>query len=116
MTEKRNQARFKMYQMIQMTVGKEEYVACEGINISKTGMLCRIDRKIDHAAQFYLLFEVPLQSGNYEISCEGMVAHSHKTDDGYEIGVHFTDLFEDDERILETYLAELAQKTNSPEV
>lgn len=110
MSEKRKQRRFKIYQLIQMTIGKEKYVACEGINISRSGMLVKINQKIDASARFYILFEVPLKSGTYEIRCEGMVAHTQEVEDGYEAGVTFTDLFEEDQKVLDRYILELEEK------
>ncbi len=110
MVEKRKHSRFKIYQMIQISIGKEHYVSCEGINISKSGMLVKTNAEVDTSARFYLLFEVPLETGNYEIRCEGLAAHVHKVEDGWEVGVSFSDLFEDDEKILEQYIESLQDK------
>lgn len=107
MVEKRKYNRFRIFQMIQMSIGKENYIACEGINISKAGMLVKTSVEIDSAARFYLLFEVPLPNGKYEIQCEGLAAHVHKVADGYEVGVSFSDLSEDDEKILDQYIRSL---------
>ena len=107
MAEKRKHSRFKIYQMIQMSIGEERYVSCEGVNISKSGMLVKTDSEIDSAARFYLLFEVPTEQGSHEIRCEGLAAHVHKTDEGFEVGVSFTDLFEDDQRVLEQFIDSL---------
>lgn len=109
MSDKRKHNRFKIYQMIQMSIGKEKFISCEGINISKSGMLVKTNFEIPISARFFLLFEVPLEKGNYEIRCEGLAAHVKKMEEGYEIGISFSDLFEDDERILEMYIAELAK-------
>jgi hypothetical protein len=109
MVEKRKHNRFKIYQMIQISIGREHYVACEGINISKSGMLVRTSTEVDGSARFYLLFEVPLESGNYEIRCEGLAAHVHKVGEYWEVGISFLDLFEDDEKILEKYLESLKE-------
>ena len=107
MSDKRRHNRFKIYQMIQMSIGKEKFVSCEGINISKSGMLVKTNFEIPISARFYLLFEVPLEKGNYEIRCEGIAAHVKEVDGGFEIGISFSDLFEEDEKILEMYIAEL---------
>jgi PilZ domain-containing protein len=96
--------------MIQMSIGKEKFVSCEGINISKTGMLVKANYEIPSSARFYLLFEVPLEKGNYEIRCEGIAAHVKEAEDGFEIGISFSDLFEEDGKILEMYIAELAEE------
>lgn len=110
MVEKRKHSRFKIYQMIQMSIGnKEHFIACEGINISKSGMLVKASRDVDTSARFYLLFEVNLPAGAYEIRCEGLVAHSRKVDDSYEIGISFSDLFEDDVKILEMFMESLEE-------
>ncbi len=110
MSNKRVHSRFKIYQMIQMSIGKEKFISCEGINISKSGMLIKTNFEIPTSARFYLLFEVPLSKGNYEIRCEGIAAHVKKVDDGFEIGISYSDLFEEDEKILEMYIAELAEE------
>jgi c-di-GMP-binding flagellar brake protein YcgR len=111
MVEKRKYNRFQIFQMIQMSVGgREEYISCEGINISRAGMLVKTSIDIDSSARFYLLFEVPLPSGKYEIRCEGLPAHVHKVEDGYEVGVSFSDLGEDEEKILEQYIQALEKK------
>ncbi len=109
MEEKRRDNRFKIYQMIQMSIGKEKFISCEGINISKSGMLCKTNAKVNPGARFYLLFEVPLSTGKYEIKCEGLAAHIKKEGDSYEIGISFSDLWEEDEKILETYINQLSE-------
>lgn len=110
MEEKRKDGRFRIYQMIQMSVGKEKFVACEGLNISKSGMLCKTNVAVNPSTRFYLMFEVPVKSKKYEIKCEGLAAHVHEIDDGFEVGVTFTDLWEEDARILEMYINELKER------
>jgi len=112
MDDKRRHGRFKMYQMIQLSIGKEKFIACEGINISKSGMLCKTNAEVHSSARFYLMFEVPLKTGKYEIKCEGLAAHVNPVEDGFEVGVSFCDLWEEDAKILEMYIAELAEEDN----
>jgi len=112
MVEKRKHKRFKIYQMIQMSIGKENYVSCEGINISKSGMLVKTNKEVDTSARFYFLFEVSTASGNHEIRCEGLAAHMEEVDDGYELGVAFTDLDEEDGKILDLYIDSLKDQSN----
>lgn len=110
MEEKRRQKRFNIFQMIQMSIGKEKFIQCEGLNISKSGMLFKTNAKLDQSARFYMLFEVELEQGKYEIRCEGMIVRMKEIDDSFEVGVQFSDLFEDDEKILEMYIQQLEGK------
>ena len=107
MAENRRAKRFKIHQMIQMSFGKEEFIASEGINLSETGMLCRTNAEIELHSRFYLLFEVPLASGKKEVSCDAQVVHSKQVDDGWEIGITFHDLRRHTQSILKDYIQSL---------
>jgi len=107
MEEKRKASRFKLYQMIKLSYGREENIVSESINISETGILCKTKAEIEMHSTFFLLFELPLKAGNRLIKCEGVVIRSAKTKEGWEIGISFADMFPDDKEVLSKYLEEL---------
>ena len=104
MEEKRKSGRFKIYQMIQMSYGKENFISCEAVNISEGGILCKTNGEIDSNSTFFLMFEIPLKAGNYEIQCDSMVARSVKVDDGWEVGLAFVDMLPDDKSKLGEFI------------
>ncbi len=107
MEEKRKASRFKLYQMIKLSYGREENIVSESINISETGILCKTETEIEMHSTFFLLFELPLKTGSHLIKCEGIVIRSVKTEEGWEIGVSFADMFQEDKEVLNKYLVEL---------
>ncbi len=107
MGENRRHDRFNIYQMIQLGFGKENYIAAEGINISEGGMLCRIGSDVDVYSKLFLLFDIPLDEGRHEIKCEGLITYSMKAEDGFDVGISFTDLSEEDKDKLRAFFQEL---------
>jgi len=110
MENQRKAKRFMIHQMIEISFGKEEFMACEGINLSESGMLCKMKTEVEFYARFYLLFEVPIESEMKEVTCEAQVAHCKKVKDGWEVGVAFHDIKSRTQMILKKYIQSLEKQ------
>jgi hypothetical protein len=96
--------------MVELSFGKENFIACEGINISERGILCKTDRDVEIHSKLFLLFDVPIDGDNYEIKCDGVVLHCSKIDNGYEVGISFVDIYPEDQTRLRLFIDQLDAK------
>ncbi|MBT4287116.1 MAG: PilZ domain-containing protein [Deltaproteobacteria bacterium] len=110
MDNQRKAKRFMIHQMIEISFGKEEFMACEGLNLSETGMLCKMNTEVEFHSRFYLLFEVPIESEMMEITCEAQMVHYKKVEEGWEVGISFHDIKPSIQMILKKYIQSLEIK------
>ncbi len=109
MEEKRRADRVNIYQMIQLFYGKENIISSEAVDIGKFGMKCKVSEEMVHHSRFFMMFDIPIKNEQYQIKCEGVLVHSTKVDDGYEIGVSFADILPEDQEKLEEFIQDLDQ-------
>jgi Tfp pilus assembly protein PilZ len=89
--DRRKHPRFKIDQMLQASFDRETYIHASGINISKSGLLCKTEQEMGLYSSIFLMIRV-----NDEIppvTCEGVVVRCEQEKDGtYEVGIQFTDI------------------------
>jgi hypothetical protein len=96
--------RFKIRQMIELSLGRESYLQAEGVNVSERGLLCESNEHIEPYTRLYLMISLPVNDcENQEITCEGIVLRSVENGDKFSIAVNFTDLREEDREKLRGY-------------
>lgn len=105
--EKRKNKRFKVSQFLSIAWGKEEFVAVSAKDISLGGIRCVASVPVDPLTQVYLMVTIPLKEGEHIIKSEGVVVHTEKIGNEYQMGVKFLDLLESDRKILKEYLDNL---------
>ncbi len=103
MRERRKYLRFNIHQMIELSIGKENYVSAEAVNLSESGILCRTEQGVEPYSRMFLLIGVPTKEGEKKIRCEGVVIRCDAIKGGYyDVGVEFTSV--DDREALKNFL------------
>jgi len=92
-----------MDQMVELSYEKEEFVSASGVNVSELGVMCRTSRQLDEGTRVFLMFSLVCPDCESTIQCEGIVIHCKKTDDGYNIGIEFSDLKPADHEMIQLY-------------
>ncbi len=99
--ERRRSPRFTIRQLIEIDYGKESYLRAEGINISRSGLLCTTEPEISPSSRVFLSLDFP---GNDPINCEGFVVRSKPHGASSEVAINFTEFKENDaERFVELF-------------
>ncbi|MEW5817520.1 MAG: PilZ domain-containing protein [Spirochaetota bacterium] len=106
--ERRRFPRFQIDQLIQLSYERESFVAAKGVNISEGGILCITDAPVDIYSRVFLMltlvFKERSEEKANEITCEGIVNRCDPEGDIYYVGIQFTDLQENEKRILKKYI------------
>lgn len=104
MAERRNEIRFSIDQMVELSFGRETFLHATGLNLSKTGLLCATDSYLEPYSQVSLMMSIPVGSQTHRLSCDGIVVRSEIEDKQYLAGISFTSLVEEDSKILAAFL------------
>jgi hypothetical protein len=89
-------------------VADKRNVRAEAINLSMSGVCCRVDRPIDMMTCLEVVLLLPEEGAPDEVKyleCEGIVVRNEKTADGYHIAIFFSDIAIDAMRKLTAYIA-----------
>ena len=105
--ERRVHKRFDINQAITLTFPKENYINAVGINISKTGLLCKTDIFLDSYTRIFLMLSIPIGNDNKSFSCEAIVIWCQKENEEYDAGLQFVELFDEQKEIIQNYINEL---------
>lgn len=101
--DKRRAPRFTMDQIIELNIGKEEFVEASGLNISEMGIMCQATRALESTERVFLMFSLDCPDCSSTIKCEGIVIHCSKIDRFYIIGIEFSDIKQEDRDIIKHY-------------
>lgn len=108
MENRRANRRFKLHQMIEISFSKEEtFINVLSLDISETGIKCKLKHTIKSSSEIFLMFEIPTQGDPYIIKCYGEVSWQKKVEDEYFVGIVFKHLYDKDKTLLENYLETL---------
>ncbi|HOV14011.1 MAG TPA: PilZ domain-containing protein [Spirochaetota bacterium] len=102
--EKRKYKRFTIEQFVEFSYMHETFVNAEGINLSEGGILCKTTYPIEPLDKAFIMLKIPLKDKEYILKLNGVIAHYQKMDNYYLFGVEFTDVEENDKKILKEYL------------
>lgn len=100
--EKRKHPRIQIDQMIEISFGRETFMHGQGINISKSGILCRCEQPVDHNSTIFFMINIGSDEEPKHVTCEGMVVRCDEQDEGYDIGIAFSHI-DDEEAFLEFF-------------
>ncbi|MDD4954964.1 MAG: PilZ domain-containing protein [Candidatus Omnitrophica bacterium] len=89
-------------------------------NISASGAYCAVNKSIEPMTKLSMVLLVPLNTTNHKdvkkINCKGVVVRSeHIQDNGrqsYCLGIYFSEIKENDRRILASYISSLSKPSN----
>jgi hypothetical protein len=106
--EKRRAPRFRIDQMLEISIGREHVVRCRGVDLSEVGVLCQTDVELEVGNRVFVMLSLGSDTGDATVSCEGVVVRTGSTDAGFEAGIGFTDLDEASRRKLTAFLSRRA--------
>ena len=104
--EKRKHRRFNISQIIELDFMKEKYFEANGLNISEGGILCSSTYPVEPLARVFLMINIPLPDKEFTLKTEGIVMHSKKERNKYIFGISFTDLAQEEKKILKSLCEE----------
>lgn len=113
MEDKRKDERFDIQQMIEISKNSKSFQA-EGVNISKSGLLVRIDREIEAGKDeaFLFAFDIEFEEGTEKMRCEGKIVYTQQRKGINNAGIQFVALNEKEEKILEKYIKFLDEQSS----
>jgi c-di-GMP-binding flagellar brake protein YcgR len=103
-TERRKSPRFTINQMIDLEMGRENYIAAEGVNISDEGLLCHTSESLEPYSRVYMQLSLNGEKKNHTIKCEGVVVRCKKNKKSYDTALEFADIGESDKKKIHTFL------------
>jgi len=89
-------------------VADKRNVVAETINLSMSGVYCRVDRPFEVMTCLEVVLLVPDKGAPDDVKyveCEGIVVRNEKTKNGYHISLFFNEMAIDEMRKLADYLA-----------
>lgn len=102
-TERRKSPRFLINQMIEMELGKENFISAEGINISEEGLLCHTSESLEPYSRVYM--QIALEGTKKQIiTCEGVVVRCKRNKKNFDMALEFADLDESDRKKIHNFV------------
>jgi c-di-GMP-binding flagellar brake protein YcgR len=105
MEERRRSPRYKIEQAIQISLGRENFMSAEALDISKQGISCLTNEQIEPYTRIFLVLSIKEGNQTREITCEGMVLYTEKKGHLYKLGLEFTEMKDEDRDALKDHLA-----------
>lgn len=104
MEERRKSKRYDIHQMIEMSRNSESF-RCEGVNISESGLLVRIDKKVEQTGteEYLFIFDIELEEGMEEMRYEGKIVYTIEQEGKQEVGIQFVGLNDEESELLQKY-------------
>ena len=109
--ERRREARFAIEQMVELSYGHESFVHASGINLSRTGLLCRTDISLEPYTELSIVLNFPVDGDTYRIECSGIVIRSIGENGHFKTGISLSALNRADAEALTAFL-----KTQEPAI
>jgi len=103
-TERRKSPRFTISQMIDLEMGRENYIAAEGVNISDEGLLCHTSESLEPYSRVYIQLSLNEAKKNHIIKCEGVVVRCKKNRKTYDTALEFAEINESDRKKIHSFL------------
>lgn len=99
-TERRRAPRFRIVQLIELSLNREEFVPAEGIDLSVLGLQCKTAIPLEAGERVYLLLDLDGKT----LELEGVVAHAEGKGKTCTAGISFTDVSADAHAALAGFL------------
>lgn len=103
-TERRKTPRFSINQMIEMEMGKENFISAEGVNISEEGLLCHTSESMEPYSRVYMQISFEKSQKKQTIACEGVVVRCKKNKKNFDTALEFADIDETDKKKIHTFV------------
>jgi c-di-GMP-binding flagellar brake protein YcgR len=105
--ERRRFTRYQISQSIKLSMGHESFFEAEGVDISAGGLRCNSTYALEPLTRIYLMLRIPTDAGEYALKTEASIVHVRKITEGYEYGIQFDPLPQEDRDALNGYIAAL---------
>ncbi|MDO9264645.1 MAG: PilZ domain-containing protein [Desulfosalsimonadaceae bacterium] len=89
-------------------VADRRNVSAETVNLSMSGICCRVDRPIEMMTCLEIVLMLPDEGAPDDVmyvECEGIVVRDEKTANGHHISIFFNKMERDEMRKLAVYIA-----------
>lgn len=106
MQEKRNFPRFRLEQLIEVSYGRETFLAASGVNLSEGGMLVRTDKPLEPYSRMFVMISFGADSSLPPLTIDAMVLRTEKADVAFQSGLEFIDVTTDQRNLIAQALAE----------
>ncbi len=104
---RRQEPRFSISQMVEMSFGKERWVHARGLDISRNGFRGKLSEEIETGTTVYVLFRIDEKP----VQVEAVAIHVSPTEDGlYDTGFQFSSVNDPSRAAIDTYIMSVAPK------
>jgi len=103
-TERRKSQRFSINQLIEIDMGRENFIPAEGVNISDDGLLCHTSEALDPYSRVYIQLTLDGSKKKQVISCEGIVVRCKKNKKTYDTALEFASIDANDRKKIHEFL------------
>ena len=109
--ERRREGRFAIEQMVELSYGHESLVHASGINLSRSGLLCKTDTSLEPYTEVSIVLNFPVDGDTHRIECSGIVIRSVEENGLFKTGISLSALSNADAQALIAFL-----KTQEPAI
>lgn len=110
MENRRIHKRFKLHQLVEISNSKEEsFINVYSVNISLSGLLCKVKTPIKTNSEIYIMFELQYLENPHVIKCYGEISWKVKENDFYLLGINFKHLSDFDSMVIQEHIEHLIE-------
>ena len=91
-SDRHREPRFEIGQAIEVAFARESFFQAVGLNISRTGILCETNTRLDTYTRVQLVINLDYDGELETVNCEGMVMRIEEAGDRFHVGIKFTDM------------------------
>ena len=89
---RRRKPRFEVHRLTHLSYGRDRFLDAEGLNVSRTGMLCRTTEPLPIDDHVSCTLGTPSLADEW-VSCDGTVVRGdQQPDNSYEVAITFTEI------------------------
>jgi c-di-GMP-binding flagellar brake protein YcgR len=104
---RRQEQRFSISQLIELSFGKERWVHARGIDISRNGFRGKLSEEIDTGSSMYVLFRID----DTAVQVEAVAVHISPDEDGmYDAGFQFSSVDTTARAAIDTFIQSVARQ------
>ena len=97
--DKRKSKRFPIRQLVDISPTKENFLKATGLNLSETGILCKLEsEEVDNYANVFLMLDIPGSEDSLQV--EGIVVRIEKQKADTLIAIEFSNLDDAEKKII----------------
>lgn len=104
---RRQEPRFSISQLIEMSFGKERWVHARGLDISRNGFRGKLTEEIDTGSSMYVVFRIDDQP----VQVEAIAVHVDPDEDGtYDAGFQFSSVDSTARAAIDAFIESVAKE------